>query len=152
MKNLISAALLLLPTMAVSHDYSAGNLQIIHPAAGATAASAQTGAGYFQIVNTGETADRLTGVTADYPRVMMHDSQIDGDIARMVHLDSVEIPAGETVIFAPGGMHVMFMGLGGDPLEVGETFDAVLIFEQAGEVPVVFHVEDMADMADHSQH
>ncbi|PJN92451.1 hypothetical protein CNY89_29595, partial [Amaricoccus sp. HAR-UPW-R2A-40] len=34
--------------------------------------------------------------------------------------------------FAPGGAHVMFMGLDGDPFEVGEVIPATLVFEKAG--------------------
>ncbi|WP_424178010.1 copper chaperone PCu(A)C [Yoonia sp. TsM2_T14_4] len=151
MKYLTIAALLL-PTPLIAHDYTVGGLQIIHPAAGATAPTAQAGAGYFQIVNKGDQPDRLIGVTADFPRVMIHTTQMDGDIARMVHLDAVDIPAGETVTFAPGGLHVMFMGLNGDPFETGESFDAVLVFETAGDVPVTFHVEDINDLADHNNH
>ena len=151
MKYLMIAALLL-PTPLIAHDYAVGGLQIIHPAAGATAPTAQAGAGYFQIVNKGDQPDRLIGVTADFPRVMIHTTQMDGDIARMVHLDAVDIPAGETVTFAPGGLHVMFMGLNGDPFETGESFDAVLVFETAGDVPVTFHVEDINDLTDHNNH
>ncbi|EAQ07557.1 copper chaperone PCu(A)C [Yoonia vestfoldensis] len=151
MKYLMIAALLL-PTSVIAHDYTVGGLQIIHPAAGATAPAAQAGAGYFQIVNKGDQPDRLIGVTADFPRVMIHTTQMDGDIARMVHLDAVDIPAGETVTFAPGGLHVMFMGLNGDPFETGESFDAVLVFETAGDVPVTFHVEDINDLTDHNNH
>ena len=103
-------------------------------------------------MNNGDQPDRLIGVTAGFPRVMIHTTQMDGDIARMVHLEAVDIPAGETVTFAPGGLHVMFMGLNGDPFETGESFDAVLIFETAGEVPVTFYVEDISDLTDHSHH
>ncbi|MDP5359854.1 MAG: copper chaperone PCu(A)C, partial [Paracoccaceae bacterium] len=57
------------------------------------------------------------------------------------------------VQLAPGGLHVMFMGLGGDPFEVGETFPATLVFEKAGEVEVVFYVEERtAEAMDHSGH
>ena len=118
----------------------------------ATAPTARAGAGYLQIVNKGDQPDRLIGVTAGFPRVMIHTTQMDGDIARMVHLEAVDIPAGETVTFAPGGLHVMFMGLNGDPFETGESFDAVLVFEAAGEVPVTFYVEDISDLTDHSHH
>ncbi|WP_445808986.1 copper chaperone PCu(A)C [Yoonia sp.] len=152
MKRLMILAALMLPTALFAHDYTVGGLQIIHPAAGATAPTAQAGAGYFQIVNNGDQPDRLIGVTADFPRVMIHTTQMDGDIARMVHLEAVDIPAGETVTFAPGGLHVMFMGLNGDPFETGESFDAVLVFEAAGEVPVTFYVEDISDLTDHSHH
>ena len=66
--------------------------------------------------------------------------------------DTVEVLGVRLSIFAPGGLHVMFMGLNGDPFETGESFDAVLVFEAAGEVPVTFYVEDISDLTDHSHH
>lgn len=60
---------------------------------------------------------------------------------RMQEVDSVEIPAGVTVRFVPGGYHVMLLQLA-QPLEVGSTFDLTLVFEKAGEVVVVAEVID----------
>ena len=137
-----AAALFLTATSALARDYAAGDLAIGHPFAFETAQTAQTAGGFMTITNNGETADRLLAVEADFPRVEVHTTEMDGDIARMIHLeDGIEIPAGETVVLQPGGFHVMFMGLGGDPFEVGEEVPATLVFENAGRVEVVFGVE-----------
>jgi len=47
MKRMMMLAALLLPTALIAHDHTVGGLQIIHPAAGATAPTAQAGAGIF---------------------------------------------------------------------------------------------------------
>ncbi len=126
---------------AAAHDYRIGDIVVAHPYAYETPRSAMTGVGYMQIVNTGAKADRLLALRAEFPRVMLHASEETEGVARMVHVDTVEIPAGATVDFAPGGLHVMFMGLDGDPFEPGEEIPATLVFEVAGEVEVVFTVE-----------
>lgn len=105
-----------------------------------TAPTAMAGAGFLTITNNGTSDDALIGVIADFPSVQLHTTEFEDDIARMVHLDRVPVPAGETVSFAPGGMHVMFMGLQGNPLTLGDTVPATLVFEQAGEVPVTFDI------------
>ena len=139
----------LLPGFALGHDYMLGDLHVAHPFARATAATAMAGAGYVTILNSGAADDALIGVEADFPRVMLHDSKTVDGVASMLALDAVTIPAGETVTFAPGGMHVMFMGLNGDPLEVGEEIPATLIFENAGRLDVVFKVEEGEPAMDH---
>lgn len=105
-----------------------------------TTPSAMAGGGFLDVTNTGTTDDRLIGVVGDFARVEVHTTEFTDGIARMMQMDSVPIPAGETVTLAPGGMHVMFMGLRGDPFEIGETVQATLIFEIAGQVPVSFEV------------
>ncbi len=134
----------LLPGFALGHDYMLGDLHVEHPFARATAATAMAGAGYVEIMNSGNIDDTLIAIEADFPRVSLHDSSTVDGVASMIALDGVTIPAGGTVTFAPGGMHVMFMGLNGDPLEVGEEVPATLVFEKAGRLDVVFKVEGMA--------
>ncbi|QBF33649.1 copper chaperone PCu(A)C [Thalassococcus sp. S3] len=124
-----------------AHEYRLGDLVIDHPMAFETANTAMSGGGYLTIVNEGETPDRLVAVRADFPKVMLHGTEEKDGVARMFHVDGIDIPAGESVALEPGGLHVMFMGLRDDPFEVGETFSATLVFEQAGEVDVVFNVE-----------
>ena len=143
-------AALAFSTAASAHEYSAGDLSIDHPMSFETTAKA--GVGYTTITNQGSTADALVGVTADFPRVMIHQTVEEDGIAKMKHVDRIEIPAGETVKLLPGGFHVMFMGLE-EPLKDGETIPATLIFEQAGEVEVVFNVEARtSETKDHSGH
>jgi copper(I)-binding protein len=132
---------------ALAHDFTLGDLSIGHPYAIATPPRARTGAGYLTITNAGTAADRLLEVRADFPDVQLHTTEVDAaGVARMRELEAVEIPAGETVVFEPRGMHVMFVGLAA-PLEAGATIPAVLVFEQAGEVEVVFNVEERGEQA-----
>lgn len=147
---LLLLGLIGLPLMGAAHDYRVGDLVVNHPVAHETIKSAMSGAGYFTVTNNGDNDDRLLAVTADFPRVMMHDTSVTDGIATMAHLsDGVIVPAGGTISFAPGGMHVMFMGLKGDPFEVGEEIPATLTFETAGDVAIVFNVEAMSTTHDH---
>ena len=124
-----------------AHEFTAGQLVIEHPYALETPATARTGAGYMSIVNHGDRPDRLIAVRADFPSVTLHVTEVDASgVARMRALDAVEIPADGAVTLEPKGAHVMFMGLTG-PLVAGDRIAATLVFETAGEVPVVFNVE-----------
>jgi copper(I)-binding protein len=145
MKHLILTAILLAnPVVSFADDFKVGDLVIEHPVARATTAMAMTGAGYFVIMNNGTEDDRLVEITANFPRVMMHDTKTDDGIATMFHIeDGVAVPAGGTVTFEPGSKHVMFMGFNGDPFEIGEEIPATMNFEKAGELDIVFVVEEM---------
>ncbi|EYD72354.1 copper chaperone PCu(A)C [Limimaricola hongkongensis] len=132
-------------TAAQAHDYKAGDLTVLHPFAIETAARATTGAGYFEIRNDGDTADTLIAVEADFPKVALHTSVEADGMMTMQPLERIEIAPGDTVTLAPGeGGHVMFMGLEA-PFEIGESFDATLVFEKAGEIAVEFNVEPRPD-------
>lgn len=151
----LATALALATSPALGHEFELGTLVIDHPMAFATAKTAMSGAGYFSVTNTGAADDRLIGVKADFPSVSLHGTENDGSVMRMYDVEAIDIPAGETVALAPGALHVMFMGLNGDPFEVGEEIPATLIFEKAGEVDVVFNVEARGSGAhemDHSAH
>ncbi|PJI92479.1 hypothetical protein BC777_1331 [Yoonia maricola] len=156
------AALCAFASTASAHEYKVGDLVVDHPMAFETAQTAQTAGGFMTITNAGGTDDRLVAVEADFPRVEIHTTEMDGDVARMMQLeDGIVVPAGESITLQPGGLHVMFMGLGGDPFEVDEEVPATLIFENAGRLDVTFNVEkrtmeghggmDHSEM-DHSNH
>lgn len=136
-------------TLSATNALADSMISITDAKAFETAPSAMAGGGFMQITNTGTTNDRLIAVEADFPRVEIHTTEFTDGVAKMIHVDGIDVPAGETVALEPGALHVMFMGLQGDPLEVGETVPATLIFEQAGEVPVMFDVVKR-DMAAHS--
>ncbi len=158
MKPLFAAALLCaLPTLTFAHDYSAGDIEVHHPYAFETAPMARTAAGYMSLTNNGDTADTLIAVEADFPKVMIHESRESDGMATMSHVETLEIPPGETVEFTPGGYHVMFMGLDGEALEEGKKIPATLVFEQAGRLDVEFNVqareaENMDAMHDTDEH
>lgn len=155
MRFALLAALALLTTPVSAHDYKIGDLSVDHPFAYETAKTAMAGGGYMEITNTGDVADRLIAVEGDYPRVEIHTMEMDGDVAKMVHLpDGLEIGPGETVSLAPGGFHVMFMGLNGRPFVDGDTIPVTLVFENAGRLEIEFSVEPRAAEGgmDHSKH
>ena len=114
------AALLALP--AAAHEYTAGALTVDHPMAFETPKTARVGGGYLTITNGGDSADRLVSISAEgFDEVSLHETTTDDmGVARMSHIDGLDLPAGETVTLKPGGLHIMFMGLDGDPFEEGE--------------------------------
>ena len=146
LKRLLISVLAIMPLAATAHEYKIDDLVIDHPVAKTTSATALTGAGYLAITNTGDTADSLIAVEADFQRVMIHDTKVENDVASMFHIEAAEIAPGETVTFAPGGKHIMFMGLDGDPFEAGEAVAATLVFEKAGRIDVNFNVETLEEI------
>lgn len=64
------------------------------------------GVAYFSI--TSNTVDRITGVSSPQAKaVEIHESTSSGGMAGMARLDGVDLPAGKTVTFGPGGLHLM---------------------------------------------
>jgi periplasmic copper chaperone A len=61
----------------------------------------------------------------------------------MREIPRIEIPAGETVVLEPGGLHVMLLEVV-DDLEPGSVYELTLVFERAGPVTVTVDVyEDL---------
>jgi len=116
-------------------------IEIAHPFARATAATAKTGAAYFTIVNTGAGDDRLIAVSSPVAEKSEPHSTIDDNgVMKMRPLAAIEVKAGERVELKPGGMHLMLTGLKA-PLKLGQSFPLTLTFEKAGAVSVMVAVE-----------
>jgi len=137
-------ALGLLATPAWAHDYKLGSLEIDHPWTRATPPTAPTGGGFLTVTNKGTTPDKL--VSAKSPAagaVEIHEMKMEGNVMRMRELPSgLEIAPGATVTLAPGGLHLMMMGLKA-PLKQGEKVPVTLVFEKAGKIDVELAVEAM---------
>ena len=141
--SLASLSLLAASATTRAHDFSAGDLAILHPSAPPTPPGVSSAAGYLVIVNEGDETERLLGGdAAPFARgVEIHRTTVVDDVSRMRRLDDgLEIPPGATVRLEPGGTHLMFTGLV-DPLPDGERRRAVLVFERAGAVDVEFAIE-----------
>jgi copper(I)-binding protein len=103
------------------------------------AAQGTTGAGYMTLANTGP-ADALVAVESPLSKnVMIHQSAVTGGMASMKMVPRVAVPAGGSVTFAPGGYHLMFVGLT-RPLNVGDTLPATLVFASGARVKAAFVV------------
>ena len=104
-------SLLALPAQAA--DVMAGALKISAPWARATPKGASVGGGYMTITNTGTTPDNLTGgSTGVASRFEVHEMSMDKGIMKMRPVSGgIEIKPGQTITLAPGGFHVMLVGL-----------------------------------------
>jgi copper(I)-binding protein len=131
----ISGALALDP--APAGVVEAGDLAISDAYARATLPNAPVGGGYLTVTNKGAEADRLVSAASPASReVQLHESQVVDGVMRMREVaGGIAIPAGESVVLAPGGNHLMFMGLNG-PLVEGESVPVTLVFSRAGSVEV----------------
>ena len=143
MRTLLAAALsLAVAGPALAHAVKAGPLTLSDLQVRATPAGVPTGVAYLTIANAGKTADRLLSIDcACADGALMHRTEIKDGISSMSMVDSVVVPAGGKVVFSPGGLHVMLVGVKG-PLKAGRTESMTLRFEKAGTVKAGFDVVD----------
>ena len=131
---------------------------------------AGNGAAYMTI--TSPVADKLVGAKADpsiVAEVQIHevvmvmpddsmgsdttmgmdmgsdDTMPSGEMT-MQEVEFIDLPAGTAVELKPGGYHVMLIGLV-NPLEIGQTIQITLIFENAGEITIDVPVLEEAPSA-----
>jgi periplasmic copper chaperone A len=131
-----------------------GDLTIDAAWSRATPGGATIGAGYLRIKNSGSAPDVLTSVSSPIAEsVEVHEMTMTDGIMRMRQLaGGLEIKPGETTELAPGGMHLMFMGLKA-PLKAGDRFFATLTFKHAAAIEVEFAVAPIgASGPDHTKH
>jgi copper(I)-binding protein len=116
---------------------SIGAIEISGPFTRATLPSAPVAGGFLTLTNTGPEDDRLIGVeSAIAKESQIHEMAMEGDVMKMRQLeDGLVIPAGETVTLAPGGFHLMFMGLTSAIAE-GDAVPVTITFEKAGSVTI----------------
>ena len=158
LKKLIVLAALLLPAcFAHAHEYKAGQLDIAHPWSQELPPNAPTVAAYFVVTNKGDTADRLVSVDSPIAGIaQLHEHIQQGDLMKMQQVQSVAIPAGGAVTFAPMAYHVMLLELKDRALlSDGQQFPLTMHFEKSGEVTVQVTVQkqapDGAPMHAHAQ-
>jgi len=123
--------------VALAHSEHLKTLSITGLWARATPPRAQAAGGFLTIENTGTETDRL--VDANSPiagRVEIHEMAMNDGVMTMRALtEGIEIPAGDSITLAPGGVHIMFMDLK-DGFTEGSPVAMTLVFENAGEIEV----------------
>ena len=136
----VALALAMSATPALAQEFKAGDIVIENPWARATPKGAEVGSGYLMIQNKGAAPDRLTGGTADFAAVEVHQMTSENGVSQMRELkDGLTIPAHGSVTLSPGGYHLMFTHLA-HPLTKGESVKATFNFEHAGALEVEFKV------------
>lgn len=99
------------------------------------------------------TDDSLVGVSTDVaPTVEIHETTMGDDgTMGMQPVPELDLPAEGDLVLEPGGYHIMFIDV--DRLDVGDTVEVTLEWENAGEQVITAEVvepsDTMGDM-DHS--
>jgi copper(I)-binding protein len=125
-RNLLPAVLAV-TGLAASAQAAESGLMVMAPWS-RPAGAGMTGVGYLTLMNHGRAAAVLTGAESPAAaRVEIHNASMSGGVMRMEKTPQVVIPAGGEVAFAPGGRHLMLIGLKA-ALKPGDRAPLTLLF------------------------
>ncbi|WDY57459.1 copper chaperone PCu(A)C [Pseudomonas sp. PSKL.D1] len=145
LKQALAVAALLLPAaFANAHEYTVGDLHIAHPWSLALPPNAPNVAAYFIVHNNGKADDRLLSVDSPISNdAQLHEHAMTAAGAmKMQQVNSVAVPAGKDLTFAPSAYHVMLMQPKDRSLLAdGKRFPLTLHFEKAGDITVEVAVQ-----------
>jgi len=134
----LSAVLFLLFATANATAEAAGNsdLAIERAWARASIGTSRPAAAYFTVVNNGDEADRLTGISSPVAAMAeVHAVTEESGVMRMHPAGPVDLPPNSRLVLEPGGLHVMLMQLR-EPLVKDGSVTLELQFERAGTMTV----------------
>ncbi len=104
-------------------------------------------AGYMVLENhTGRSVSLLRVASPAFRNAMIHRTVTQGGVAKMVHMQRVEIPPGGKVVFEPGGYHLMLMNPK-EPLRAGDRAKLELEFTSGLTESVDFSVRKAVESA-----
>lgn len=103
---------------------------------------------YGTLVNHGSAPDTLVAVTSPAARdASLHEMAREEGLVRMRPLDGIELPAGNTVRLAPGGLHGMLESLVRRPV-TGDSIEVTFELATAPDVTLAVPVRHPADARD----
>lgn len=137
--KLLRIALLLAASLAIVPSASGAEaVRVVDAWARATVPGQKVAGVYMEILSPIDA--RLTGVSCHLARsAEIHSMKMENGTMKMRPLKSLDLPAGQTVRLAPGGMHVMLFDVE-RPLRAGEKLPVTLTVDIAGrtrEIPVL---------------
>ena len=107
-KLCVMLVLLLVP---VAHGYAQQPAVEVKDAWARGTVPAQKASGAFMEIRSNSPAQLLGAASPVASHVEIHNMKMEDGVMRMFAVKSVELPAGKPVKFAPGGYHIMLMGL-----------------------------------------
>jgi copper(I)-binding protein len=116
-----------------------GGVMVQQAWARASAGPAHTGAAYVTLMGGSQPDSLIAASTPVAATADVHETIDDHGIMKMRSVKAVPIPAGKMVTFAPGGYHIMLMGLK-HGLMAGQTFPLTLTFAHAAPITVEVQV------------
>jgi copper(I)-binding protein len=100
--------------------------------------------GYFSLHNGGTTSVELVGAKSPAcGMLMLHQSTERGGVSRMSDLRGVQVDAGGTLAFAPGGYHLMCMSPSA-AMAPGKQVAVTLLFANGAHTETTFAVKNAA--------
>ena len=104
-----------------------------------------TTAGFLTVTNNGEQACEITGFESPLSRrVEMHQHlHADGMMRMRPVTGTLALTAGETLIFKPGGLHIMLFNIG-STLSVGDVTQLQLNTDQCGSIEFTATIRSLA--------
>lgn len=141
LQTLLLSAFTFYTAQTLAHEYSTGDIEIDHPWSREAPPTATVIAGFFQLKNNAQQDDYLISAsTPGAKRVEIHTHEMSDGMMQMKQIDRVKVAAQETVMFKPGGYHLMIFNPE-KAYKQGERFPMTLTFQNAGEVQVELAVE-----------
>jgi periplasmic copper chaperone A len=138
--RIFSGLLLGLSTTMVLAQTPIKGIELIDPWIRASVPGQTNGAGYLEIKNTNPEAAAIVSATSERAaRIELHTVSREGGMARMREVEKIDIPANGNVKLAPGGFHIMFIGLT-QPFKDGETVNVELKMSNGQSVMLPFVV------------
>jgi copper(I)-binding protein len=127
-----------------AQDLTSANIVVTQAWSRATPSGSKVAGGYLTIENKALAADRLlSGSTVAAKKLEIHEMAVNDGVMTMRPVENgLTIEPGRTIKFAPGGLHLMFVGLLA-PLKQGDQTPVSLKFKRAGEITVLFEVQSM---------
>jgi copper(I)-binding protein len=90
--------------------------------------SGATSGAYLTLVNRDTAATTLVGVSSPWARAAeIHETMQHGDMAHMQARPAIDIATGDSLVMAPGGVHVMLIDLQ-RAIAIGDTVPVTLRF------------------------
>lgn len=127
---------------------STGDIEV-HNAWVRPTAKGENAAVYLTLHNHSTESDELIGASSNVTdMVEIHESMMANDVMQMHMIDSVPLATDQEVIFEPGGLHIMLIGVKQD-LVLGEHIGVVLHFKNHEDIVVEVHIEDAMPEDDH---
>lgn len=145
----LAALMLALPGTALAEDIEVQDAYVR-----AVPPGQPNSAAFMKITNQGGEDRALLAAESDKAEVVeLHTHRMEDGMMRMRRVDQIELPAGETVVLQPGGLHVMLIGLT-EPLSAGDQVELTLGFDQGGEQTLNLPVQriDPSAMPAHQHH
>ena len=153
MQKLVMVAVLFCLPAGTANGAGSGHIETTTLEIRATPPGMTATGGYLSITNNSDEDERLIIVHAPFAATSeIHSVINDNSVMKMRKLpEGLSVGAGETVALAPGGLHLMFMGMT-SPLTPGQMYNVTLEFASGATLRVIGTVKKPAEIGGADEH